>query len=747
MGRWLGKSFGIVLILSIFVTIICFSGQPSLRLHIAPGQIAKSPIIATLPFTYESAIQTQRLKDRKAVRVAPIYKLDLTKFQSFVKSLTAFIHDLSDFYETQWKDAEEASSRGEKLASFVQGAQTKYRISLRPEDLEMILVLATEPAQERLWNEGLEILQFIAEEGIVDSAMQTADGQVTYFMNIDLPPEQQREKLRTQEDALLYLRIHLNSLDRNRQLTAALFHILRQGIHPNLIYDRAKTEEKKQLAASFVKPVMVSVEVGDTIIDGNVEVTPLQYEKLLAYRLNLLKQGTRYLGINHSTWASFVLTFAILFSSSVAVQILFSRRREVRRGLWFFVFMLLANLLALRLFLFSWEVRWVMGYELLFRSLPFMAPIFIGPILISLLLGRKAGLSMALLLDIFYTLMIGKNLDFFVVLLLALLLAVYLAESVFLRSQILRIATVSGGVLGLAACAMTLFENCEVLVAMGQLGGAPFAGLYNGLLAMFFLSPFERCFRLTSNVRLQELSDFNHKLLRQLQVYAPGTYHHSLMVSTIAEQAALEVGARALLCRVCGLFHDLGKMTKPEYFIENQMEQNPHHEKSPRISTLIIKSHVRDGVEIGRAAKLPIPILEMTQQHHGTTLIQYFYNKALSQRLQPSLPIDDDQHRTVDLGEIDESFYRYDGPKPQTLEAAIVMFSDSIEAASRSLSKITPQSVDSLVDAIFQAKIDDCQLDECEITYRQIHIIKKSISSTLVNMLHSRISYTPKVGN
>jgi putative nucleotidyltransferase with HDIG domain len=274
-------------------------------------------------------------------------------------------------------------------------------------------------------------------------------------------------------------------------------------------------------------------------------------------------------------------------------------------------------------------------------------------------------------------------------------------------------------------------------ISLAQAIASLAAGVGNGLLAIIFLSPLERLFRLTSNVRLQELSDFNHRLLRQLQLYAPGTYHHSLMVANVAEQAAIEIGANGLLCRVAAYFHDVGKIAKPEYFIENQTDGNPHEEKAPRISALILKSHVRDGIEIARAGAIPPRVIQIMAEHHGTTLMQYFYQKA--QRLQNLEEANGRAIRTVD-----KSFYRYDGPKPQTIEAAILMLVDSCEAASRTLQKVTTQSVEHLVNGIFQMKIEDGQLDDCSITFRQVRALKNSIASSLVNMLHGRISYAPR---
>jgi putative nucleotidyltransferase with HDIG domain len=402
--------------------------------------------------------------------------------------------------------------------------------------------------------------------------------------------------------------------------------------------------------------------------------------------------------------------------------------------------MLVANLLLLRCVATFWNLPMLTARPLLFQILPYLTPLFAGVMLVTFELGRRGGTAFAILVAIFFTLMIGKDLDFFATAFLAMLLAVYQCHKITFKSQILRAGTISGLVFGVGAFWMSALGELKWSVGLGQAAGGLLSGVGNGLLAIFLLSPLERLFRLTSNVRLQELSDFNHRLLRQLQLYAPGTYHHSLMVANVAEQAALEVGANGLLCRVAAYFHDVGKIAKPEYFIENQTDGNPHTKKVPRISALIIKSHVRDGIEIARAGGIPLRVIQVMAEHHGTTLMQYFYHKA--QRLREESASDGSGERDVD-----ESFYRYDGPKPQSLESAILMLVDSCEAASRTLQKVTPQSVEHLVHSIFQTKIEDGQLDDCAITFHQIRALEKSIGISLVNMLHSRISYAPRQKN
>lgn len=290
-----------------------------------------------------------------------------------------------------------------------------------------------------------------------------------------------------------------------------------------------------------------------------------------------------------------------------------------------------------------------------------------------------------------------------------------------------------------------LMEQLPLVVLAKQSLTSIIVGTLTGIVAVGILPLFEQLFKVTTGITLLELTDFNHPLLRRMQVEAPGTYHHSLMVANLSENAAAEIGASPLLCRVCCLFHDIGKLVKPDYFTENQREGiNPHTEKNPSMSALVIKAHVKEGVELARDHKLPKPIIDVIRQHHGTGLIQYFYHQAqqAQNKQQCNLPnFDKVAGRTTEEKKVDESTYRYDGPRPSFKESAIIFFADSVEAASRSLKKVTQPALEELIDSIITNRIADGQLDECPLTFKELHAIRSSFTYTLLNMLHARIEY------
>src|SRR4029077_8819460 len=231
-------------------------------------------------------------------------------------------------------------------------------------------------------------------------------------------------------------------------------------------------------------------------------------------------------------------------------------------------------------------------------------------------------------------------------------------------------------------------------------------------------------------------------LLKRMMIEAPGTYQHSLVVANLAESAAESVGANAAMARVCSYFHDIGKLVKPEYFTENmRRDRNPHDELAPTMSALIIIAHVKEGVDLALKHGLNQEIIDVIQQHHGTSLVFFFYKRALQQQEDARAGGKIMNIREEDIPEVREESFRYSGPRPQTREAAIVSLADIVESASRSLEKPTPQKVEQLVNELIEERIADGQLDDCDLTLGDIKVIQERFRFTLMTMLHSRIAY------
>jgi putative nucleotidyltransferase with HDIG domain len=266
-------------------------------------------------------------------------------------------------------------------------------------------------------------------------------------------------------------------------------------------------------------------------------------------------------------------------------------------------------------------------------------------------------------------------------------------------------------------------------------------GLLTGLFVGGILPLLEGVFGLTTEISWLELSDLNHPLLRRMQIEAPGTFHHSLIVASLAESAAEAIGANALMSRVCAYFHDIGKLKKPEYFIENQGGENPHDGLTPTMSALIIVAHVKDGVDMAIKDKLNPRILEVIREHHGDSLVYYFYRKARERLLEEENRGKEEGGEVDDLPKVDEKSFRYPGPIPQSRESGIISLADAIESASRAISKPSPGRIKALVDEIVFKRVKDGQLDACGLTMSELTTVRAVFSKTLRSMLHARIEY------
>jgi putative nucleotidyltransferase with HDIG domain len=252
-------------------------------------------------------------------------------------------------------------------------------------------------------------------------------------------------------------------------------------------------------------------------------------------------------------------------------------------------------------------------------------------------------------------------------------------------------------------------------------------GVSSGILATGFAPVVEMMFGYSTDIKLLELANLDRPILRKLMLEAPGTYHHSVVVGSLVEAAADAVGANPLLAKASGYYHDIGKIKKPLYFIENQIgSENKHDKLAPSMSSLILTAHVKDGVEIAKNHKLGKAIIHIIQQHHGTSLIAYFYEKARQQKGEKAVKMEN---------------FRYPGPKPQTKEAGLVLLADAVEAASRSLENPTPSRIKGLVQRIINKMFLDGQLGECELTLRDLHEIARSFNKILPGIHHHRIEY------
>jgi putative nucleotidyltransferase with HDIG domain len=361
-----------------------------------------------------------------------------------------------------------------------------------------------------------------------------------------------------------------------------------------------------------------------------------------------------------------------------------------------------------------------------------LVPLTVTALVLTMAYNPQFALLMALSLSLATTVALGQDLNHLLVQMGGLATAVLILRGVRSRTRLVEV----GMVAGLAFLVMTAATD----LLAGQMARFIILNAIRhfacGALAGFLMSGglplVEKAFKIVTDVRLLELADGSHPLLQELLLRAPGTYTHSMTVGTLSEAAAEAIEANPLLARVGSYFHDVGKMLKAQYFIENQTGENRHDELEPALSTLIIIGHVKDGLALARQYRLPGPILDVIAQHHGTTLVEYFYREAVRQQAECG--------QESPLNQLEAAF-RYPGPKPQNRENAIVMLADAVESSSRALTDPTPGSLRKLVHDLLMKRLLDGQFEECGLTLSELHLIEKSLSKGLIALFHGRIKY------
>jgi putative nucleotidyltransferase with HDIG domain len=519
-----------------------------------------------------------------------------------------------------------------------------------------------------------------------------------------------------------------NSFDREFQFFSSKFRrayasVVARNLKPSLHYDKIRSE--KEFAAALHKETLAvrQVEQGDLLMTAGKSISANDLMRIRAEIGEFEKgQGSAAAVIKILGMGALLFTGAVgflLYIIRFEVNV-FNKVRE------------LLMVLAVAV-IFMWVIQICMVYGITMT----LVPVGIISGITALIFGPRVGVGTASLLA--YSSFVITRIDIGEVMALLGSSWVFccLAPGVRDRSGILRAAVVAGGVNFLAESFWRISSGGISAYYFSERGGWDFAfwigaldgvaWVAGGILFTVFLPFIERFFSTATNVTLLELSDQEHPCLRQLLLEAPGTYHHSVVVGNLAETAAEVVGANSLLARVGSYYHDIGKMVKPEYFTENDSGKNRHDNLSPTISSLIITAHVKDGVEIAASYDLPRDIVDIIEQHHGDTMVGFFYQKLKEQ--------------SGDDFSVSEDAFRYPGPRPAKRETAIVLMADSVEAASRSLKEPSPARIRSLVHKIIMEKLTSGQLDRSPLSFRDVSAIEDSFVRTLIAMFHSRIRY------
>ena len=565
-----------------------------------------------------------------------------------------------------------------------------------------------------------EILLKEAEKGIILRNVSTKKEQVIHQLKQFYGLDQAKTMVRIVGQPLL------KDLDYGKLNLVVDF--VQRLIQPNITLNRNETQERKNKAATEIKSVLHKIKAGEMLLREGERVTEVQLLKLKTLATQTKKEQVLLTCVGAAMlMLSLLLTTYVLHLSQPARLPGMHNKSLLFMASVFLTFFFLAeigdNL--------SQVLTQNSNIPFQMSSIWFGIPLASGAMIICVFMGLTVAIPIAMVMAVSFAVVFDNSLTIFLYFLINGTMAAYWIQHCRERKVFIK----AGAKLGLLNVLLVTAVDFYLADFSGSMllwdwTFAFMGGIGAGIVTAGIVPLVEIAFGYTTDISLLELANLDRPILRRLMIEAPGTYHHSVIVGSLVEAAASEINANHLLAKVCGYYHDIGKIRKPLYFIENQQNgKNKHDKLAPSMSGLILIAHVKEGVEIARENKLGQDIIDTIRQHHGTSTIQYFYEKAKQLKGEDTVKIDD---------------FRYPGPKPQTREAGLVMLADAVEAASRTLDNPTPSRLQGLVQNLINKIFSDGQLDECELTLKDLHNIARSFNKILYGIHHHRIEYIEK---
>ncbi len=663
------------------------------------GDRAVEDTYASIGFTFRDDAKTQSLRQQAAQKMPPVYRLDETLIAADLDKLIALVGKASQ--------TENPQSAQTLLAEVNQ-----LLPSLGPDEVRRLVVLPN----------ATELLTKLKQV-----ALRACRHRITPVAVLHSPQETGVE-LRSDDQIRTMLWGNIkNELspesDEISWLLRDIAYYFTSVFTPRFRSDDLEAQGKlKDFAMKSVPDQFTTVSEGTKIIERGKEIGPAQVAQIEEMRRALSHQQSttaRLLSLGGAALAVLALTFgSASFLSKFHRSVFTSNSRLILIGVLVLMSVGLSKLLS--------YTRPASVFLVYFLAYPIAVPF--ASFILSMMLGLRLAAFVTIPTAILVGMGLGNSLSPVLVGVFGGWAAAFFAGGVRHRKDFLKAATAVGLVSGITIGAIGALTSTKVASLLAVAGGGFAISAGSVLLAAAFLPAFEWAFKIPTSITLVELTDSNHPLLKRLIMEAPGTYYHSLMVGNLAESAAEAVGANPLLARVGSYFHDIGKLKKPLYFSENEaFGKSKHDTLNPSMSNLIILSHAKDGVDLACKYRLNRVLVDVIRQHHGTSLNYYFYRRAEETNENGSL--------------VDEKDYRYPGPRPQSREGAIIMLADSVEAASRSLEKPTTAKIHATVRNVIRTKFEDGQLDECDLTLKDLHKIEETFDRILVNTLHQRVKY------
>ena len=705
MVRWLISAATCVALVSIiYIGKTPYGGQPQV------GKVADRDIYAPVAFSLNAGVDTEKtakLKNEAFLSVKDVYDIDPAIYENSAQNIKNLFAALKE------AKAAENIRPEDRLAKL----KSATKIELSDNDLKALLASAE---SEKAGPAVISQLEDILSHGIISADekenLKKQDKATIRARNLAGKNEYDVDVKNLKSPADIqgsFQPLFADSPITDAKLKAAMKDIILSAISANLKSNVVETSGRREQAITAVPPqeTLIDVVKDELIIKKGERVTPFhiaKFEALRAASISEQKFALSILGI------FFVVVMLLLITGlyfKYYEPAIYSNNRHL------FLIALMAVVIT------------AIGKAISLSNGPaYYVPVAIAPILIGLLLGVRPAIVTALTLSILAGLVAGERFDSTLVFMAGSVMGIYSVRTIRKRSELFKAGMVVGISNAVCVIGLGILNNLETNTILLDASVFLLNGIAVGIIIVGTLHIFESLFRITTNISLLELADPNNPLLKELILKAPGTYHHSLIVGNLAESACDAIGANGLLARVGSYYHDIGKVEKSEYFSENQPISESQHDKlAPTMSSLIIINHVKDGLERAKKAGLNRVLMDFIEQHHGTGLIYYFYQRALES--------------VEDLNKLEEEGFRYPGPKPQTKETAIVHLADSVEAASRTLQNPTPANLEELVRRIINNKFIDGQLDECDLTLKDLNIIAATFTKVLTGVYHTRVQY------
>lgn len=724
-------------IFTILIVLLLLPLQPLQEEHYSLNSIAKEMIVAPKDLRIPDFEATEKKKSERLAAVRSIYRFDDSKWRRHVNRITQLFTLGRRQIET--------------FSSEIEPERQEPRYQALAEDENFLLSLEISIIENLGTEVPRDILELLSATGFDEDLQNRIAGILESILarpivNTTLyPPLPAGYELRAVEDTasaekeLVSLRASLQELrdkaeEELGQLSAerrkTLADWLQTFVVPTAELDAAETD-RRLAEARNVETLYFAVQRGEVIVRPGDRITDAD---TLAKINFIIDSRTRGMDFLLRSAGLTVLTVFLLFAMAKFAQYV-RRREKVDFNLFLLLCLTMAiNLTVVRLALMISEsfssyftVPLFQNVEAYYWAVPFAA----GSMLTALVGGTGIALIYSITLVVFTGLLFGGNFTVILYALVGCFTVIYGLRKYRERTALIKTGVALGlmniiSILTLGMLSAQPYDTGEMILGV-TIGF--FGGLLTAFVASFTLPLLESVFQLTTDVKLLELSNHEHPLLRELFLRAPGTFQHSIVVGYLAEAAATAIGANPLFCRVSCLYHDVGKMLKPSYYVENrEVVIDKHKELSPHMSSLIIINHVKEGMELAHRYRLPRSIIDIIPQHHGTKLIRYFYEKARRQR-------------KPELGQVKEEEFRYPGPKPQTREAGIIMLADGVEASVRTLEDRNTARLKGAIKTITENTFLDGQLDECDLTFKDLSKISEAFHKVLLSMHHERIKY------